>query len=646
MTKLDAELWHRSDEMQARALCAEAGAPGPAGDEPVRVIVSFTGDLADLTAVGFRPLTFTEHPGVRDKLAPGTVPLGRLQDLASIEHVVTVNSPSRCQPLLNYSLPEIRAQALHNADPALKGKGVVIGVIDSGIEWRHRDFVTADGTSRIIGIWDQLLKAKAGEQAGPGGLGVVYIRKQIQKAVEGTFNLRSFDTGIRGGEDDASKGHGTNVAAIAAGDGSSASCCPFAGEDTYVGVAPLAELIIVHSDLGEDHVCAGIDFIVDHPELKGQPPDGKPKRVVINLSFAKTVGSHDGSEPMDKKVDAVVKEKGCVIVAGAGNFGDMKETPCHITASVPAKGSKEVGFTTGRPPSTRSSGMPRPADDVKGLAIVDLWYRGAASLTATVTSPDGKHIGPSVAGKSVAGTANPDADLDRQSKVKIKSTVNDPLKQDSNINVTVFKPANGSVPSGPWKLTLVNAAATEVPFHVWSSPPDKVGFPQPSPDSTIGSPASAAEAITVANHEARKDCWDCCPSTGIHPSSSRGPVARGAATNPKPDIAAPGQAITAALADAANLPGKCCDCCLCPLYTEWSGTSQSAPHVTGTIALMLEVNPQLTKAQILTHLKNSARKVPGGDPNLWGAGKLDAQAAIEEVRKAGGGGGGGGGGAR
>jgi subtilase family protein len=166
------------------------------------------------------------------------------------------------------------------------------------------------------------------------------------------------------------------------------------------------------------------------------------------------------------------------------------------------------------------------------------------------------------------------------------------------------------------------------------SPPD--GKIRASADSTVNSPGTAAEAITVANYASKTDCCDCCPSNDIEPSSSRGPVARGAATNPKPNIAAPGLVITSSYADAPNLPGKCCSCCpdaCCILYVDDSGTSMSAPHVTGTIALMLEENPHLTKADILKHLTTTARPAPApADPNTWGAGKVDANAAVMAVR--------------
>jgi subtilisin family serine protease len=332
-------------------------------------------------------------------------------------------------------------------------------------------------------------------------------------------------------------------------------------------------------------------------------------------------------------------------VVAAGNSGDAKNEPSHVTSTVAGNSNVEVEFTT--------------ASEVQRRASVDVWYARAGQLNVTLTSPDGTVIGPANHGADVGPLpANPGAAADRRSMVTLDSTINGANGRDNNLKVRIQKPTKGSIPDGSWKLRLANPTANPVVFHAWTSPPEVVRFlPEldapdgklrASPDSTAESPGTAAEAITVANHESRTGCCDCWPSTGIVASSSRGPVVRGAAANPKPNIAAPGLEISSAKADAANLPGNCCSCCpdaCCELYVDKTGTSMAAPHVAGAIALMLEENKNLAKADILRHLTATAQPAPPpADPNIWGAGKLNVEAAVLAVRQAAGGGGGGGGG--
>lgn len=646
MTKLDPLLQAQLQSLRLRAASPEerpalrAAAAEP--DEPVRVIVKFTGDLAELTAVGFRPGTVGSLPPGQPHIVTGTAPPSRLDDLAAIEHVVWIDAPHQRHPMLDYSVPQIRADRVRNGSPSRKGKNVVIGIIDSGIDWRHADFLDWDGrSSRIFAIWDQLLLPNPGDKVGPKGYGVLYDQGDLDLAVQGTKPIRSLDLGIAPHrDDDHSKGHGTHVAGIAAGSGDAATCCHARG--TYVGVAPLAQIVMVRSNFYDDRLIDGINFILEQAIAAGKDdgfPDGKP--VVINMSLGGLVGSHDGTSAVEQHINQVLRARpGRAIVVAAGNSGDVEATPCHVAATVPANGEVEVRFATG--------------DDLPGAAFVDLWYERAGELNATLTSPSTTVIGPANHGGGVGPVpANPAAAVDRQAMVQLRSRINDADGRDNNLLVTIAKPTTGSVPRGTWRLRLRNPRPAPVSFHAWCEPDYRVVFARPvdPPDgvirasaaSTVTIPGTAAEAITVANHQQVTGDCDCRRLSGIVPSSSRGPVVRNAATNPKPDIAAPGLEITATAADAATLRGACCDClpdACCVLYVDKTGTSMAAPHVTGTVALMLEEDPTLTSAKIKEYLRASTDDAPApADENTWGKGKLNAEKAVLAVRAAKGGGG-------
>ncbi|WP_158626950.1 S8 family serine peptidase [Corallococcus sp. AB032C] len=624
-SKLSPELRRHARSAAARRGLAE---------EPKRVslAVEFTGPLEDLRAAGLRVRSVVTHPTQGYSIATGSLPPERLEALGAVEHVVQVDGGCRMRPQLDYSVPEIHADAVHTGPPPYTGKGVIVGIIDGGIDWRHRGFVADGNKSRILALWDMRLTAKGTETAGPDDLGVIYERDFLSAALAN-------DTGQARTED--SSGHGTHVAGIAAGSGAAASCChPLGG--TYVGVAPEADLIIVRyasdqdePDLGSnDSVIDAIDFIFTRATSAG-------RAAVINISQGDNLGAHDGTSPVERAIDAhLAGQTGRVVVVSAGNAANKR---WHVRGSVSGHDSQDIEFTV--------------RDGHSGDAVLDLWYARAGTLNLEVVAPGNHSSGTVNHGDDATFVANPDDPEDRQVVVDISGNAQGPHGRDNNFRITLTQPDSGDLPAGDWKLTLTHPNAGAVRFHAWidrgthaprflgiqSPPDDKL---RASPSSTLSIPSTSVSAITVANHDSRTGWCDFSPSSGISASSGRGPVARNANTNPKPDIAAPGLKITSAKANAANQPGHCCSCCpdaCCCLYRDDSGTSMSAPHVTGTIALMLEKNPTLTRDQILEHLQQSARPPPDGEPpQVWGAGKLDAQAAMDRVPEPAGGGGGGG----
>lgn len=635
---------HKTGEAATTAPKSRSRAKG----EQVGVIVGFTGNAADLIAVGFAQRTLVRHPIKGYSIATGTIAFDRLDDLAAIAHVTTVEGPRRMHRELNFSLQEIRATAVHTGPHSRNGKGVVVGIIDSGIDWRHGSFVDENGNSRILAIWDQMLPFQAGDTRGPNNIGVVYNQDQLTQALKGNGTVRTRDVDASNDRD----GHGTHVAGIAAGNGKPATCCHVS--QTYVGVAPEADLIVVRYDyVGEDeigenqHLVEAMDFIFSFLDSIDKPK-------VINISQGDNMGPHDGTSAVELAIDAHVGvgdflHHPQIVVKSAGNEGGMLR---HVQGRVPGNDHLDIEFE-----------MPK---ERRSDAVLDLWYDRAGTLNLTVTAPGGVATGAINHGTDLPVNAaappfiaNPAAAANRQTHVAVDGTINGQHDRNNNFRITVERPQRGAILDGSWTLTLTNPNAGPVDFHCWiergtntpwflppKTPAD--GKVRASLDATLSIPGTASQVIAVANHASRTSRCDCWPSTGIVASSSRGPVARGAATNQKPDIAAPGLEITSAKADACNLHGRCCDCCpdaCCCLYEDLTGTSMAAPHVAGAIALLLEENPRLTRAEIVRHLQNTARERPaGGWDATWGGGKLNIQAAIDAVRAAAAGGGGGGGG--
>jgi subtilisin family serine protease len=625
-----------------------AAAAGPAEPPAVprtELLVEFNGDIADLIAVGFRPRSVLTHPDEGYTIATGILPVDRLTDLAAIDHVVEIEGPQKYGFHLNYSVPVIHADVVQHGSPSRTGRDVVIGIIDSGVDWRHGDFFDpVTKKSRILEIWDQSLDAEVGETVGPtvegDALGVLYNQDEITQAYldRDEKKIHARDRGT----------HGTHVAGIAAGNGLPACCCR--RPHTYVGVAPDAQLLVVRlenedREVGENvRLVDAITYIFNHPKVKGATP-AQRRPAVVNISLGQNRGAHDGTAMVERAINAAVATPGQAVVVSAGNHADEL---CHVGASVPkrtAQGPTELEFEFTVPE--------RKEHDV----WVDIWYQRAGILHIVVESPDGETSGTVNHGGHKEFVANPTpANTDAESTVSVVSRINNPFSRDNNWRIHIPKPDDGNVPHGSWTIRLINPGAAAVPFHAWiergdprptfvdpkDAPADEITA---SPDSTISIPGTATGAITVASHFNKARCCECDPKgDGAMGSSGQGPVARGAATNKKPDIAAPGFRITSAKADARNFPGHCCSCCpdaCCELYVDKNGTSMAAPHVTGTIALMFEENPHLKKADVLKHLRASATPPPAGEPpEWWGAGRLNAEKAVEAVRAAGGGGGG------
>jgi subtilisin family serine protease len=207
----------------------------------VTVLIQFEDDLSALEEAGFSTRS------VSGDVATGEVDLGRIDELAQHPSVTRMEASRVLGRELDLALPESRADAVHTGPPGHRGSGVIVGIIDSGIDYTHQAFRRTDGTSRVLAIWDQGLVPQGGE-TGPTGFtyGVEYQKVAIDSALGAADPfavVRHRDLQIPG-----DGFHGTHVAGIAAGDGSVAG----QGQPafTFVGVAPEADIVMVANTRG------------------------------------------------------------------------------------------------------------------------------------------------------------------------------------------------------------------------------------------------------------------------------------------------------------------------------------------------------------------------------------------------------------
>jgi subtilisin family serine protease len=667
---------------RAAAVAARDENAVAAADETILVKVYFEGDAEALAAVGFAIDSLVSGVGTA-ALTPQ-----QITDLARLPQVHSILLPDVAQPLLDKSVPEIFANtawavgAAGSASGNGKGAGVIVGIVDSGIDVFHGAIRKPDGSTRILALWDQTFRFNAAggiidAQGNPltGGdlpldeTGAILTRMRTPRALHPTFNaalnygaefsaaqINAALTAHPDGKDlpkslqdqPVSNGnhdvhHGTHVAGIAAGNGAMNDKCT--SSFTYVGVAPEADLVIVKAGVGTppgaiQNLVHALQFCLETAAISSTAGvTGKP--IVVNFSLGGHFGPHNGYEDEGRSFDALtagILGIGRAIVVAAGND---RNVDLHAAYALPVN-------------ATRAQQLNLTMTDCKRVLVFGS-YNVGASLTCRVKAPpDG---GPVAQGTARNVAANNAAEPVRGHNVWVN--VHPALGADPDRHFfveIVNQTASNPVASGIWELEFnVPAAGPAVNLHLWIGSPGayrvkllpQAGDPQSVQDSarsikrppdwiagTLTSLTTCRNVITVAAYNAEET------NTPLAAFSAQGPAPHElsfglydpAHVLDKPDIAAPGVAIDA----PRGMARKCClecDCCV-DRYIAEEGTSMAAPHVTGVVALMLAQKPTLTIDEIKDLLRANTRPPPTlpagwpGSHELWGAGKVDTVAAV------------------
>ncbi|MBN2417441.1 S8 family serine peptidase [bacterium] len=515
---------------------------------------------------------------------------------------------TRCLPMLDVSLPAVYADQVHAGvqGTVLTGEGVLVGIIDSGIDWRHADFITSSGRTRILRIWDQT------DDEGPAPAsftyGSEYTQTDIQNELDGVTDGSVREADIWG--------HGTHIAGIAAGNGGA--------EARYVGVAPDAELIVVKSgnyQFEKETILDALDYIFACADYLDRP-------VAVNISVGSThYGPHDGSSAFESGIDDRLWRPGRAVVVAAGNSGD---DPVHFKEDLVPAESADITFTT--------SGNQAGVEDYLSW---DIWSAADDDIRFTLITPDGHRLGPVNRGEIGIldsdngylyisnGAAGPDA-----GNGLLETEI---LVSDSRSGGAVID----NLSPGAWTLRCLNGdpARSTSWFHGWLYDASMNASLSSGADYSclLPEPANARLCISVGSFVTR-DRWPAIAADpwgpyvldigGLSDFSSPGPTRDG---RQKPEIVAPGEFILSARSSSMAWPDDYYTASD-SLHRAWSGTSMSAPHVTGTIALMLQKNPGLTSSQIKSVLIGTALRDEFTGSELWtgkrGFGKLNSLDAV------------------
>lgn len=371
------------------------------------------------------------------------------------------------------------------------GKGVMIAVLDSGIDYAHPDFRNPDGSTRILELWDQTL-------------GKIYTSQDINEALQASSETERFD---RIPSRDLS-GHGTHVAGIAAGNGR-------ASDGRYQGVAPESPLLVVKLGTPRENsfprtteLLSAVNYVLYKAQEYGMP-------VAVNISFGNNYGGHDGTALLETYLDQVASYWKNVIVTGTGNEGASR---IHTSGKLEEGSSEEISLAVG---------------DYESAFSLQLWKSFADVFDIVLTHPSGTRV----------GTIRPELGIQRIRLGRTEVLIYYGLPSPYSVSQEVFLdfiPADSYVDTGVWKLTLLPKRIVSGAFDLWL-PGQAVlsagsGFLYPTEETTLTIPSTAGKVISVAAYDARY--------LRLAEFSGRGFTRNDRQI--KPDVAAPGVEIVSA----------------------------------------------------------------------------------------------------
>lgn len=479
----------------------------------------------------------------------------------------------------------------------LDGRGVLVGVIDTGIDFTSPAFLDRQGNSRIEYIWDQNKEAY-GVAPPVFGYGGEYSKADINRAIKSETPYQI----IPSRDED---GHGTFLASIVAGATDL--------ENNFTGVAPESSIIMVKLKsapgilkdfyyVGQESICysetdiaQGIRYLINKAVQLEKP-------LVICIGLGTNQGDHNGNSNLELYIDLLSGLRGiCFVIAGGNELGGRhhyEEGGDYLREE--EKGTVEINVSEG----------------VSGFCM-EMWGNAPGLLNIIIESPSGGRFDNFIPNKSEGIVGN---FLFEGSSVFVKNEVVEGVSGDQVIFFRFTKPREGI-----WRIYVTESLnRLGGGYNVWlpidGFVGDRVTFIKSSPDITITSPGNCRGCITNATYNNKNNA--------IFVESSRGYTRKG---NIKPDITSPGVNITGVFPGGSRQT----------LYTRKSGSSVGAAFVAGCAALLLQwgivdrnnigITTEVIKQQLI---RGAVRDKELDYPNnIWGWGLLNILKTFENIRQ-------------
>lgn len=574
------------------------------------VIVKYNGDLSGLRESGI---------GVEVLIAGYailTVPETLMDSLAELEEIEYIEKPKRLYFDIEAAKEASCIPQVTLRSPFLSGEGCVVAVLDSGIDYMNPVFRNADGSSRILYLWDQTLQSDLERGfAPPEGFnqGVEFTKLQIDEALQA--QTREYAMELVPSTD--TTGHGTAVAGIAAGNTIGRITENTTGNTvgnttgntlrstSYTGVAYASSLIIVKLGVQKEggfprttELMRGLLYVVRKAADLRLP-------IAVNLSFGNTYGAHDGNSLLERFIDNVTEIGRSVICVGSGNEG------------------ASAGHFAGR--LTPDSSMPTNSAQTSGIQTVELavveyedslnvqiWKNYVDIFRVVIYSPGGSRYE-----IPIEALGKIDVVLE-DTRVLIYVGEPRPYSVAQEIYLDLI-PTERYINAGIWRFEFIPERIVSGNYFLYlpSAVARNAGtsFFAPTPEVTLTIPSTARKVLTVGAYNSNFKAYADFSGRGYYGMDTiTGAVGEIAA---KPDLVAPGVNIL-----APDIFGG---------FAEVTGTSFATPIVTGAAALLMEWgivrgnDPFLYGEKVKAYLQRGATPFPGFDkfPNpLVGYGAL------------------------
>lgn len=555
-------------------------------------------------------------------IATVKIPVSAIFNFSESVKVKRIENPARNYTAMNDSMRStVNVNQVHAGVSPLPqgydGTGVILGIIDTGVDLTHPDLQDSAGNTRVLHLWDQRL-AVAPNTPPAYGYGQEWNNTQI-------------DAGLAAASNDVQGfGHGTHVTGITAGDGSA--------NGKNKGIAPSADIIEVAFDFNNTTDPTYIDA-VDYIFTKAQPT-GKP--CVINASLGDYYGSHDGYDLQSQMIKTLLNQQpGRAMVAAAGNAGTL---PFHLGYNVTTDTSftwikhnpafpnlffqiwgdtsdfDNIDYSIGADVNTTTSSF-------RGnLSFRNIFYNLGVFKQDTLFSTTGNRLAIIQSFGSIQGPAY-------SLEINIipdSSTYQWRLMTTGSGRLDMWKFYDGA--GGPGYINTGLPLAAIVPEIIYYKKPDSL--------QTIVSGFQCLDnVITVGNYGNRNSYVTLAGTTYTDANVTPGQIATNSSWGPtrdgriKPDISAPGGIMLSCgqlslLTIWAGQPGNAPKIAEGGFHFRDGGTSSSSPVVAGIAALYLQRNPTATAIQVRDAIVNCAvqdtftgTSLPN---NIWGHGKADA----------------------